>query len=208
LGCSCCADDFTRAEAENKDTPRWRSSTKSWRKNFSLTSKAGQRIRYSQPPVDGSPAELEIVGVVSPHRHDVLGNSPPKRLFVPLAQGYSGMTYLHVRLTTKERAAAGQISTVRQALRGVDPEMPVLKISAFSDFMEKDIGLWIVHRSGALWYFRRDRPAFGSGRRLRSESLRGGAADARDRDSYGPGRESRRCLRAHHETGALQTALP
>jgi predicted permease len=145
--------DFTRAEAENKDTPRVAIIDEVMaQKLFPNEQALGQRIRYSQPPADGSPAELEIVGVVSPHRHDVLGNSLPKRLFVPLAQGYSGMTYLHVRLTTKDRAAvAAQISTVRQALRGVDPEMPVLKISAFSDFMEKDIGLWIV-RIGAVLF--------------------------------------------------------
>jgi predicted permease len=145
--------DFTQAEAENKDTPRVAIIDELMaQKLFPSEQALGQRIRYSQPPADGSPAELEIVGVVTPHRHDVLGNSLPKRLFVPLAQGYSGMINLHVRLTTKDRAAvATQISTVRQALRGVDAELPVLKISAFSDFIEKDIGLWIV-RIGAVLF--------------------------------------------------------
>ena len=145
--------DFTQAEAENKNTPRVAIIDEAMaQKLFPNEQALGQRIRYSQPPADGSPAELEIVGVVSPHRHDVLGKSLPKRLFVPLAQGYSGMINLHVRLTTKDRAAvAAQISTVRQALRGVEPEIPVLKISAFSDFMEKDIGLWIV-RIGAVLF--------------------------------------------------------
>ena len=48
-------------------------------------------------------------------------------------------------------AVAAQISTVRQALRAVDPDLPVLKISAFSDFIEKNIGLWVV-RLGAMLF--------------------------------------------------------
>jgi predicted permease len=145
--------DFSQVEAENRNTPRVAIIDEIMaQKLFPNEEALGQRIRYTQPPADGSPSEMEIVGIVSPHRHDVLGNSLPKRLFVPLAQGYSGGINLHVRLTTKDRAAvAAQLSTVRQALRGVDPDLPVLKISAFSDFIEKDIGLWIV-RVGAVLF--------------------------------------------------------
>ena len=145
--------DFTQAEAENKNTPRVAIIDEDMAKKLFPNEEAlGQRIRYTQPPSDGSPAEMEIVGIVSAHRHDVLGNSVPKRLFVPLAQSYNGAVYLHVRLTTSDRAAVvAQISTFRQALRDIDPDLPVLKISPFSDFVEKNIGLWVV-RVGAVLF--------------------------------------------------------
>ncbi len=145
--------DFTQAEAEDKNTPRVAIIDETMaQKLFPNEEALGQRIRYTQPPTDGSPAELEIVGIVSPHRHEVLGTSLPKRLFVPLAQSYSGGVFLHVRLTTSDRAAVlAQISTLRQALRGIDPDLPVLRISPLSDFIEKNIGLWIV-RIGAVLF--------------------------------------------------------
>ncbi len=145
--------DFTQAEAENKETPRVAIIDQEMAKALFPNEEAvGQRIRYTQAPSDGSPAEMEVVGVVNPHRHDVLDDAARKRLFVPLAQAYNGSVNLHVRLTTSNRAAVlAQIGTVRQALRELDPDLPVLKISAFSDFVEKNVGLWIVRVGAALF---------------------------------------------------------
>src|SRR5437762_13494637 len=43
------------------------------------------------------------------------------------------------------------IPAVRQMLRGIDPEVPVLNIAPFTDRVEKSPGLWIV-RLGALLF--------------------------------------------------------
>ena len=145
--------DFTMTEAENKDSPRVAIIDEQMAKKLFPNGDAlGQRIRYTQPPNDGSPAELEVVGVVSAHRHETIGNEIPRRIFVPLAQAYNGSVYLHVRLTSSDRRAVlAMIPTLRQALRGVDPELPILSISPFSDFIEKNVGLWIV-RLGAIMF--------------------------------------------------------
>jgi len=75
-----------------------------------------------------------------------------RRLFVPLAQGYNGNVYLHVRIASKDRrAVAAMIPAVRQMLRTVDPDLPVLGIAPFVDLVEKSVGLWIV-RLGALLF--------------------------------------------------------
>jgi ABC-type antimicrobial peptide transport system permease subunit len=75
-----------------------------------------------------------------------------RRLFVPLAQGYNGNVYLHVRLATKDRdVVAAFIPTVRQTLRSVVPDLPLLSIAPFVDLTEKSVGLWIV-RLGALLF--------------------------------------------------------
>jgi predicted permease len=145
--------DFTQAEAENKDTPRVAIiDDEMAKKIFPNTEAVGQHIRYTQSPKDGSPNDLLVVGVVSSHRHDVQNDTLNRRLFVPLAQGYNGNVYLHVRLATNDRdVVAAFIPTMRQALRSVDPDLPLLSIAPFVDLTEKSVGLWIV-RLGALLF--------------------------------------------------------
>jgi putative ABC transport system permease protein len=145
--------DFTQTEADNKDSPRVAIiDEKMATKLFPNGDAIGQRIRYTQAPSDGSPAEMEVVGIVNWHRHEVQNESPQRRLFVPLAQGYNGNVYFHVRLTsTDRRAVAAMIPTLRQVLREVDPNLPILKITPFTDLLEKSVGLWIV-RLGAVLF--------------------------------------------------------
>jgi predicted permease len=145
--------DFTQAEAENRETPRVAIiDDEMAKKLFPNTDAVGQHIRYTQPPKDGSPNDLEVVGVVKQHRHDVQNETLNRRLFVPLAQGYNGNVYLHVRVATKDRRAlVALIPTLRQTLRNVDPDLPLLSIAPFSDLVEKSVGLWVV-RLGAVLF--------------------------------------------------------
>jgi putative ABC transport system permease protein len=145
--------DFTQAEAENRDTPRVGIIDEEMaRKLFPSTEAVGQHIRYTQPPKDGSPNDVLVVGVISSHRHDVQNDTLKRRLFVPLSQGYNGNVYLHVRLATKDRnAVAAFIPTMRQTLRSIDADLPILSITPFVDLTEKSVGLWIV-RLGALLF--------------------------------------------------------
>src|SRR5881409_1912356 len=145
--------DFTQEECENKDARRVAIVDEEMAKKLFLNEDPiGQHIRYTQPPKDGSPNDMEIVGVVSKHRHDIDNDSLVCRLFVPLAQGYSGQTYLHVRLNTQDRRAiVAFIPTLRQTLREIDPELPLLQMTAFVDLMEKSPNLWIVKLGATLF---------------------------------------------------------
>ena len=145
--------DFTQAEAENKDAPRVVILDEEMaNKIFPNTDALGQHIRYTQPPRGGSPNDFEVVGIVNTHRHDVQNDTTLRRLFVPFVQSYSGNVYLHTRLTnTDRRVVIGLISTLRQTLRNIDPDLPVLSITPYTDQMEKSVGLWIV-RLGAVLF--------------------------------------------------------
>ncbi|MFN2477171.1 MAG: ABC transporter permease, partial [Chthoniobacterales bacterium] len=75
--------DFTQAEAENKETPKVAIIDEMMAKKlFPDADAIGQRIKGTNPPADGSSGEMEIVGIVSSHRHEVLGSGDvmPKRL--------------------------------------------------------------------------------------------------------------------------------
>src|SRR5712672_452910 len=126
--------DFTQNESENKDARRVAMIDEEMAKKlFPNEDPIGQHIRYTNPPKDGSPNDMEVVGVVSRHRHSIANDTLVCRLFVPLAQGYSGQTFLHVRLSTQDRhAVAAFIPTLRQTLREIDPDLPLLQITPFA----------------------------------------------------------------------------
>src|SRR5881296_1379697 len=79
--------DFTQGECENKDARRIVIIDEEMAtKLFPNEDVIGQHIRYTQPPMEGAPNDLEIIGIVSKHRHDIQNDSIVCRLFVPLAQ--------------------------------------------------------------------------------------------------------------------------
>src|SRR6266513_66720 len=145
--------DFTQDESENKDARRVTMIDEEMAKKlFPNEDPIGQHIRYTNPPKDGSPNDMEVVGVVSKHRHSIDNDSLVCRLFVPLAQGYTGQTFLHVRLNTEDRhAVAAFIPTLRQALREIDPDLPLLQMTPFVDLMERSPNLWIVKLGATLF---------------------------------------------------------
>ncbi|HEY2569193.1 MAG TPA: ABC transporter permease [Candidatus Udaeobacter sp.] len=145
--------DFTQEESENKETRRVAIIDEEMSKKlFPNENPIGQHIRYTQPPKDGSPNDMEIVGVVSSHRHDIQNDSVRCRLFVPLSQGYSGQTYLHVRLNTQDRrAVTAFMPTLRQTLRELDPDLPLLQMVPYADLMERSPNLWIVKIGATLF---------------------------------------------------------
>ena len=145
--------DFTDTEAENKDSPKVLIIDETMAKKlFPNRDALGQHLRYTLPPSDGSPNDFTIVGIVSEHRHEVLGSDVPRRVFAPLAQAYSGGVILQVRLARDDRAAvSAMMPTLRQTLREVDPTMPILRIEPFENIVEKNVGLWAV-RFGAVLF--------------------------------------------------------
>jgi putative ABC transport system permease protein len=145
--------DFTQAECENKDGRRVGIIDEEMAKKLFPNEEAiGQHVRYTQPPRDGSPNDIEIVGVVNTHRHDVQNDTLLRRLFVPLAQGYSGEIFLHVRLNRQDRqAVVGMIPTLRQTLHEIDPDLPILSISPYVDLMQRSVGLWVVKLGATLF---------------------------------------------------------
>jgi predicted permease len=145
--------DFTRAECEDKDGRRIAIIDEEMAKKlFPNEDAIGQHVRYTIPPKDGTPNDMEVVGVVGTHRHNVQNDTLLARLFVPFAQGYNGNVFVHVRLNTQDRrAVAGMIPTMRQSLREIDPDLPILTIAPWVDLMERSVGLWIVKLGATLF---------------------------------------------------------
>ena len=145
--------DFTQAECEQKDGRKIAIIDEEMAKKiFPKEEALGQHVRYTVPPRDGSPNDLEIIGICSTHRHTVQNDTPLARLFVPFAQGYSGNVFLHVRLETKDRnTVAGMMPGMRAMLRQIDPDLPILSMAPWVDLMQRSVELWIV-KLGAMLF--------------------------------------------------------
>src|SRR5205085_2790063 len=142
-----------QAECENKDARRVAIIDEEMAtKLFPNEDAIGQHVRYTQSPKDGAPNDLEIIGVVGKHRHDIQNDSIIRRLFVPLAQAYNGQIYFHVRVGTPDRhAVVAMMPTLRQSLREIDPNLPLLQMSPYVDLIEKSPSLWIVKLGAVLF---------------------------------------------------------
>jgi predicted permease len=145
--------DFTEQESRHKTGPKVAILDESMAKKlFPKGDALGRHIRYTQPPADGSSAEMEVVGICSTHRHDVFDADDRARVFVPFGQAYNGMVVFHARLdTTDPEVVAAQIPTFHKIFRQLDPDLPVLEIVPFSYAVAKSIELWIV-RLGAVLF--------------------------------------------------------
>ncbi len=145
--------DFTRNEAMDRAAPRVAIvDTVLAEKLFPKGDALGQRIRYTQAPTDGSPAEMEIVGICAAHSHDALSARQMGRLIVPYVSAFNGNVFVHVRFATTDAAAvAAAVNPVRAALRALDPDLPVLQVTPYSSLIGRSIGLWIV-RIGAVLF--------------------------------------------------------
>ena len=145
--------DFTEQEARTKGGPKVAILDEAMAKKFFPKGNAlGQRIRYTQPPADGSPAEMEIVGICSGHRHDVFETENRSRVFVPYGQAFNGMVLVHIRLASEDpETVAAHVATFHRFFRELDPDLPVLEILPFATAVAKSIELWIV-RLGAVLF--------------------------------------------------------
>ncbi len=146
--------EFTAGETREKGTTRVCIVDEGMaEKLFPGKDALGQRVRYTQAPADGLPNEMEIVGIVSRHRHDLQDKPGPRpRVYVPLGQIYSAQVFLSVRYTNEDPASVlHTIDTLRKELRQLDPDLPILQMLPFSALTEKSITLWIVRLGAAMF---------------------------------------------------------
>jgi predicted permease len=148
--------DFTESESREKGARRVGLIDEGMAgKLFPGKEAVGQLVRYTQAPTDGLPNEMEIIGVVSRHRHDITDDhdgGARRRIYVPLAQNYSAAVTLTTRFANENPAATlAAVSTLRKELRDLDAPLPILQMSPYEMLMEKSITLWII-RLGAVLF--------------------------------------------------------
>jgi len=96
---------------------------------------------------------MEVVGIVAPHRHDVMDDDgPASRVYFPLAQSYSAGAWLSVRYASEDTAAVqGAAQDLRRELQRLDADLPILQQLPFGSLLDKSVTLWAV-RVGAVMF--------------------------------------------------------
>lgn len=117
---------------------------------FSNDDPIGRYIQPGDASDNGGVGSMEIVGIVSAHREDLLSEEPPRRVFVPLGQDSIEHAFVHLRVAgpTIPDALPGQ---VRRALLSVDAETPLVRVAPFTAIMGSNIELWAVRFSAILF---------------------------------------------------------
>jgi predicted permease len=121
---------FTRADKDG--APKVAVISESMARHFFGTERVvGSRFGYETPP------DLEVVGVVKDARVNALREAAPRLVFRPLAQGpREYMTSLEVRVAGPREPVT---AALRNAIRQVDPMLPLRDITPLSDLLERGL---------------------------------------------------------------------
>jgi putative ABC transport system permease protein len=120
---------------------------------FPAGNAVGQRVRPAQGSADDVASEMAVVGVIRRHAHGLEDKGRPlPGVYEPLGQAYRPKVFLMARVARRDSLAASETaSTIRKALREVDADLPVLQISPYETFTEKNFTLWMM-RLGATMF--------------------------------------------------------
>jgi predicted permease len=78
--------------------------------------------------------QLEVVGVVRDAKYDSVRDAAPPTMYVPVAQARFGGAVLEIRTAG---SPAGAVAAVREAVRQIDPNLPVLDVSTQLEQIER-----------------------------------------------------------------------
>jgi predicted permease len=96
----------------------------------------------------GSPAKLEVVGVVADAKYGALGEAAQGYLYFPLAQSFGGEATIYVRT---EKDPAGVLASVRDAVRDLDPNLPLTGVHPVAEILAQS--LWAPRAAAAILAF-------------------------------------------------------
>ena len=111
----------------------------------------GQTIRFT--PREGNSYRdfdpMIIVGVAPTMHEELLDRGEDPHIYVPFGPSYRAGMNIHVRTASDQpKALAAMVETLRQELRAVDSQLPILELTTFQKFHDSSLELWGV-RTGS-----------------------------------------------------------
>lgn len=138
--------DFTAAEVSAAGTPPVAIIDEALgTRVFGAEDPLGRQIQINRGQ-DAEPELAEVVGIAPAIRHQMNDDAPGPHVYRPQAQRFRSGMILHLRTDATDEAAL--LPAVRQALRDVEPQLPVVTLETGAVFRERNAMLWIV-RTGA-----------------------------------------------------------
>jgi predicted permease len=117
---------------------------------FGTTDVVGRQIEVPRGTAGTAALVLEIVGVAPGVRQAVFDRGPSAHLYVPLGQRFESDVFLHVRARPGVDPAT-LLGRVRNELRAIDPDLPVLLIETLREHRDGSVFIWVVRAGGQVF---------------------------------------------------------
>jgi predicted permease len=112
----------------------------------------GRRLQMAGGASAERPRVLEVVGIVPRVRNTIIEPKSVPHLYVPWGFEYHSKMYLHLRLAPRGRESElALLRTVREEIRAVDAQLPVLSLRTLADLPKGTRDLWLVEAGAQMF---------------------------------------------------------
>ena len=96
--------------------------------------------------------DAEVIGVVGGTEDNIIGSGPQPHVYVPFGQEYQADMNIHVRnAASSHEADTKLLEAIRQEVRSVDPQLPVLGLKTLRTHVEASSDIWIVRTAARMF---------------------------------------------------------
>ena len=105
----------------------------------------GQLVQFGLDDGEESPTVMRVIGVAGGIRDDLFDKGPQPFIYTPLGRELRTNVYFHVKtLAATPAAEASMLPAIRQALRAVDPALPIVALETRASFRGRNLLVWTV----------------------------------------------------------------
>jgi predicted permease len=121
-------------------------------KLFGRENPVGQQVQYKGRQDGDAPIVLDVVGLVPGLKHQLTDAAAVAHIYTPLSQDFRADVYFHVRtLAATPEAEAAMLPILRQALREVDPSLPILRVETRAQYAARNFMLAVFRLGAAIF---------------------------------------------------------
>jgi predicted permease len=112
----------------------------------------GQHIRLFNGGGDRNGQDAQVIGIVGVTQDNIIGPASQPHVYAPFGQEYQADMNIHVKNASSSREADSKLlEAIRQEVRSVDGQLPVLALKTLRDHVDASIDIWVV-RTGASMF--------------------------------------------------------
>jgi predicted permease len=121
-------------------------------KLFGKENPVGQQVQYKGRQDGDAPIVLDVVGLVPGLKHQLTDVAAVAHIYTPLSQDFRADVYFHVRtLAATAEAEAAMLPILRQALREIDPSLPILHVETRAQYAARNFMLAVFRLGAAIF---------------------------------------------------------
>jgi predicted permease len=121
-------------------------------KLFGKENPVGEQVQYKGRQDGDAPIVLDVVGLVPGLKHQLTDAAAVAHIYTPLSQDFRADVYFHVRtLAATPEAEAAMLPVLRQALREIDPSLPILRVETRAQYAARNFMLAVFRLGAAIF---------------------------------------------------------